>query len=660
MLAKRALAAAFGLIVVLAVYLRLAHLDLAEFKRDEADVALRAADVLNGNLPLVGIGTSVPGLENGPLMIYLTALPLALVHDAALACGFVGLMNVLALVVSARVTERAFGRLSALFAAAAYAFGSWAVVFSRKLWPNEAMPLFSALLALSLYEAVVGGRPRGVVLAGLWLGVLLNLHPSGVVFVPFALIALALRPALLRTRAALYGSALVVLVSVPFLLHEVRDRFPTLRALRGVAGTAARLDASALEYALALVGPQGYAALSGDALDEFRARALAAYPIGEVMSLLVLVGVGVAALQLARGLRRGVGWRAPALMLLWLAVPIVASSRRSLPLQIHYLIPLLPALFPFIGAALAAPFRVTRGQVRGLRAAAALPAVAFLLWAGVVQVQSFGAFVETVRVAGGRSLYGVPLVFQRTAVERAFAYAAGRPVVLVTQPGPEGADDLPPIWTFLAPRSADLRFDDGGGAVRLTPMGSLYAVAPSADPLVAELLAARGASAGRGVALPGIARGYEFWRATAGPTQRASVPEGRLENGLRLDAATYPRELAGAAELRVVANWRAERAPPDEELAFFVHLLDDRGGRLASSDRSGLEAGRIQAGDELITWGRLAPPSALAPGRYWFAVGAYRARGIQRLATVDEAGRAVGDTIRLGPIKVPVPPTANQ
>src|ERR671927_641849 len=111
MLAKRALAAAFGLIVVLAVY-----------------------------LPLVGIGTSIPGLENGPLMIYLVALPLALARDAALASGFVGLMNVLALVVSARVAERAFGRMAALFAAAAYAFGSWAVLFSRKLWPHEAMP----------------------------------------------------------------------------------------------------------------------------------------------------------------------------------------------------------------------------------------------------------------------------------------------------------------------------------------------------------------------------------------------------------------------------------------------------------------------------------------------------------------------------------------
>ena len=45
------------------------------------------------------------------------------------------------------------------------------------------MPLFSALLALALYEAVVGGRRRGVVLAGLWLGALLNLHPSGAIFV---------------------------------------------------------------------------------------------------------------------------------------------------------------------------------------------------------------------------------------------------------------------------------------------------------------------------------------------------------------------------------------------------------------------------------------------------------------------------------------------
>src|SRR5205814_8157176 len=120
-------------------------------------------------------------------------------RDAALASGFVALLNVVALIVSARLTERVFGRLAALFAAGAYAVGSWAVLFSRKLWPNEAMPLFAALLVLALYEAVVGGRIRGIVLAGLWLGLLVNLHPSGIAFVPLVAVALLFRPSLLRT-----------------------------------------------------------------------------------------------------------------------------------------------------------------------------------------------------------------------------------------------------------------------------------------------------------------------------------------------------------------------------------------------------------------------------------------------------------------------------
>ncbi|MBI3979852.1 MAG: hypothetical protein HY331_16875 [Chloroflexi bacterium] len=57
-------------ILALAAYLRLAHADLAEFKRDEATAALMALDLLAGRrFPLVGLGTSVPGLENGPLFI---------------------------------------------------------------------------------------------------------------------------------------------------------------------------------------------------------------------------------------------------------------------------------------------------------------------------------------------------------------------------------------------------------------------------------------------------------------------------------------------------------------------------------------------------------------------------------------------------------------
>src|SRR5262245_44286521 len=188
------------------------------------------------------MGTSVAGLENGPALVYLLALPLLLARDAALASAFVALTNVAALGVAALLGRRVFGWPAALFGAAAYAVGSWAVYFSRKIWPNDPMPLFSALLALGLYLGVVAGDGRGLVLAGVALGLLLNLHPASFALVPFVGLALLLRPSLLRTRAAWLGLAAVGLLSPPFLLHELRHGFPSVPALLGVAGGPARFD----------------------------------------------------------------------------------------------------------------------------------------------------------------------------------------------------------------------------------------------------------------------------------------------------------------------------------------------------------------------------------------------------------------------------------
>src|SRR5262245_48730808 len=176
------------------------------------------------------MGTSVAGLENGPALVYLLALPLLLARDAALASALIALTNIAALGVVALLARRVFGWPAALFGAAAYAVGSWAVYFSRKIWPNDPMPLFSALLALGLYLAIVAGRGRGLILAGLSLGVLLNLHPSSLALVPFVGLALLLRPSVLRTRGALVGLGAVVLISAPFLLHEARAGFPSVGA----------------------------------------------------------------------------------------------------------------------------------------------------------------------------------------------------------------------------------------------------------------------------------------------------------------------------------------------------------------------------------------------------------------------------------------------
>jgi hypothetical protein len=645
-LTNRLTAAAMPLIVALAVYLRLANLDLAEFKRDEADVAIRALDLLAGRgLPLVGIGTSVPGLENGPLMIYLTAIPLALAHDAALASGFIGLLNVGALLASAKFAERVFGRLAALFAALAYAVGSWAVLFSRKLWPNEAMPLFSALLALALHEAVVAGRPRGVVLAGVWLGALVALHPSGILFVPFALVALAFRPSLLLSRAALLGAGAAALVASPLVIYEAGRGFAGVRAALGTSAGAGPANPGAVgEYLLALVGPGAWHALAD--VEPFVGRAWPHEPLSMALAALLGLGALVTVAQIARRANRGVGWRAPALALGWVGVPAVIAAVASSRMHIHYLIPLLPALFPLVGAGLALPVRLVRRP-----AAVALP-VALLAWAVAVQLQHFGVFFDTVRVAGGQTRYGVPLLFQKTAVERALSYAGGRPIVLVSQAVPGGADDLPPIWRFLTPPSAELRFDDGGGFVQLGAGPMLYVVAPSADSGATDLLAARGTPAGLGVPMPGLERGYEYWRAAARPP-RTGEPIARLENGLRLEEAQRPTTLEPRQREQVLTSWRVEGDPPSEELALFYHLVDDQGRGIGGRDRSGLETSLLADGDELLSWGAVPRPQLLPPGRYWLLVGAYRAGdpARPRLRVFAPDGQPLGDALRLGPIK---------
>ena len=157
-------------ILLIATALRVMQVDLTEFRLDEGWAALLAVNWIDGGpLPLTGIATTVQGLRNPPLFIYLIAIPLAIARDPALITVWLGILNVAAIGLTGVVVHRFQGRMPALFTVAAYATGSWAIYFSRKIWPNDAMPLFCVLLTLGLYLAIVEYCGWGLGLAGLGL-----------------------------------------------------------------------------------------------------------------------------------------------------------------------------------------------------------------------------------------------------------------------------------------------------------------------------------------------------------------------------------------------------------------------------------------------------------------------------------------------------------
>jgi hypothetical protein len=79
-------------ITLLAAWLRLSHLDLAEFKADEATAIELTLPLIEGKAwPEAGLESSV-GIRNPPMLLYLLAVPLWLAADPLVAGAFVGVL----------------------------------------------------------------------------------------------------------------------------------------------------------------------------------------------------------------------------------------------------------------------------------------------------------------------------------------------------------------------------------------------------------------------------------------------------------------------------------------------------------------------------------------------------------------------------------------
>ncbi len=184
--------AAAGAILLLAAVLRFWRLDLAEFKGDELQVTqLAFALAQHGRWPARGILSSL-GTYNSPLFIYLEALPALLWASPLALTGLVAALNVLAVALAMGFARRYFGTLPALVTGVLFATAPWAVIYSRKIWEQDALPPVVLIFFFALFAVVVGRKPRALLVCGLTAGVALQLHPSAIVLPVIAVVALIL------------------------------------------------------------------------------------------------------------------------------------------------------------------------------------------------------------------------------------------------------------------------------------------------------------------------------------------------------------------------------------------------------------------------------------------------------------------------------------
>jgi len=352
-----------GLILLVAAFGRFWRLDLMEFKADEAEAFRLACQVLGKPLagssdtfPLAGLTASI-GVRNPPLFIYLIALPLVVAPSPFAAVIFIGLCNILAVWLCYQVGRKYFSPWVGLTSAAIYAVSPWALVYSRKIWAQDLLPVFACLFLLALYRFLMDQRPPMLAWLIILAGAAIQIHFSALVLLGVLAFAIFAGRSTFRWRWLAAGVVITVLLYTPYLLYldstHAGDFSQLAQRREGWNGGLGGLERFLLSLRFT------FAASSAD-FTEF----LTGIPWPCVWLLSIITGVaGVAGLAWPCFVERTRPTsQARLTLLIWFALPIIGLAILGLVPFPHYFVVLFP--LPFLG--LAAVLEKIRLRSRGL------------------------------------------------------------------------------------------------------------------------------------------------------------------------------------------------------------------------------------------------------------------------------------------------------
>ena len=228
--------AAVAAIIVLAAVLRLGDLDLMEFKGDEAVAIHLTRPLVEGtDVPGAGLMSSV-GIHNPPLFIYLTAAPVLISHDPLWVTGsLVGLLSLLSILCTFLLVKPRFGFPVALMTTAFYACSTWPVLYARKLWAQDVLPIFSVILLFVVVRVWEKPKTRWVALGPVLLCALWQIHFSAFALILVAAVLAFIQWRQLNWRWLAGGLVASVLMLGPYLQFQRDHQWVDFTGMKNIA-----------------------------------------------------------------------------------------------------------------------------------------------------------------------------------------------------------------------------------------------------------------------------------------------------------------------------------------------------------------------------------------------------------------------------------------
>jgi hypothetical protein len=275
---------------------------------------------------------------------------------------FIAVLGVGAVVATWHIGRKYYGPVAGLVAAALFAVSPWAVIYSRKIWAPDFMPIFSLLVLGGLHQLCARGESRWFLPVVIAAGLMPGIHFVGL----FAALIVALFILVFRPKVGwmswLVAGIVLAVMYLPFLLKG------WLTFKNGPPLSAPAFSLTAFVLAGEIMSHFGIDyLLLGDSASSFypTLTPLVFVPLaylGKALMWLFAAGFVMLALELLRPFRHGLAVALPSLrqksgkLAAWLLVILPLASCIVLPLNKklyhHYFTMLYPVQFWLFAAAL--------------------------------------------------------------------------------------------------------------------------------------------------------------------------------------------------------------------------------------------------------------------------------------------------------------------
>jgi len=321
------------LIILVALFLRFYKFDLIEFKGDEVHYLWTAKNVIeNHQLPLLGIRASI-GVYNPAIFDYFIILFSFLSRSPLFITAIIAFINVLAIFLCYFFLKRYFSERIAIIACLLFATSPYAVIYSRKLWPQNILPIFVISFMFCFYKLVFERNQKYIVWSIVLLAFFAQIHMSGLFFSPFVILIYFFSRELRRGKLLFFaGLGLAVVTFLPYTYYELTHNFENLHAFLEYAKGTGKLSFDAIKFSINTVTTSGFEYYLGNSYNGFSFANIKFLNFISVLSYLSGFLIIVSKIN-----------KKNLFVLLWLLMPITFLLMPKSAIYPHYLIITYPA-----------------------------------------------------------------------------------------------------------------------------------------------------------------------------------------------------------------------------------------------------------------------------------------------------------------------------